>query len=200
MNQLIPLENLIAALSRLPTIGRRTAERMAMTLVENQKGLLPILIKALSDAQQQLTCCERCGGITQTQTNPCNLCVQPRRDAHLLCLVESPCDILKIEASGGFQGRYHVLMGKLSPIHGINEKDLRIESLLKRIESENFTEVIIALGTDVESDATASYLKEILASKKVAVSRIAFGLPAGSAIEYSDPTTLSRALFGRQKM
>ena len=200
MNHLIPLDNLVAALSRLPSIGRRTAERMAMALVQDQKGLVRILAKALLEVEEKIICCERCGSITLTRSNPCDLCLQPRRDAHLLCLVESPADILKIEASHGFQGRYHALMGKLSPMHGISEKDLRIETLVKRIEDENFTEVIIALGTDVESDATASYLKEMLASKKVAVSRIAFGLPAGSAIEYSDSTTLFKALSGRQKM
>ena len=200
MNHLIPLDNLVAALNRLPGIGRRTAERMAMALVQDQKGLVRILANALLEVEEKIVCCERCGSITLSRSNPCNLCLQPRRDVHLLCIVESPADILKIESSGGFQGRYHVLMGKLSPMHGMGVEDLRVDALLNRLDNEPFEEVVIALGTDVESDATASYLKELLATRNILVSRIAFGLPAGSAIEYSDSITLSKALSGRQKM
>ncbi len=200
MNHLVPLDNLVAALSRLPGIGRRTAERMAMALVQNQKGLMRILANALLEADDGMACCERCGNVTLSSANPCALCTQPRRDAHILCVVESPGDIIKIEASGGFQGRYHALMGKLSPMHGTGTADLRVDKLLQRISDEGISEVLIALGTDVESDATASYLKEVLAVRDVAVSRIAFGLPAGSAIEYSDASTLAHAIAGRQKM
>ena len=200
MQHLVPLDNLIAALSRLPGIGRRTAERMAMTLVQDQKGLMRILANTLLEADDGITCCERCGNVTLAAANPCGLCTQSRREAHILCVVESPGDIMKIEASGGFQGRYHALMGKLSPMHGTGAADLRVDKLLQRISDEGITEVLIALGTDVESDATASYLKEILAPREVVVSRIAFGLPAGSAIEYSDAATLSHAIAGRQKM
>ena len=115
-------------------------------------------------------------------------------------MVEWPGDIIKIEQSGGFQGRYHALMGKLSPMHGTGVADLRVDKLLQRIADEPIEEVLIALGTDVESDATVSYLNEILAPRKVKVSRIAFGLPAGSAIEYSDASTLARAISGRQEV
>lgn len=200
MNHLIPLDNLVAALSRLPGIGRRTAERMAMALVQDRKGLMRILANALLEADEGIACCERCGSVTLAATNPCNLCINPRRDAQILCVVESPGDIMKIEDSGGFQGRYHALMGKLSPMHGTGAADLRVNELLGRIADENIEEVLIALGTDVESDATASYLHEILSTRNVSVSRIAFGLPAGSAIEYSDASTLARAISGRQKM
>ncbi|MEN7973572.1 MAG: recombination mediator RecR [Verrucomicrobiota bacterium] len=200
MNHLIPLDNLIAALGRLPGIGRRTAERMAMVLVQDQKGLMRILANALLDADEGIVCCERCGSATLATQNPCELCIQPRRDARILCVVESPGDIMKIEQSGGFQGRYHALMGKLSPMHGTGASDLRVDRLLQRIADEGIEEVLIALGTDVESDATASYLKEVLASRNVKISRIAFGLPAGSAVEYSDASTLARAISGRQKM
>jgi recombination protein RecR len=200
MNHLIPLDNLVAALSRLPGIGRRTAERMAMTLVQDRKGLMRILANALLEADDGITCCERCGSVTLAVENPCELCIKPRRDAQIICVVESPGDIMKIEQSGGFQGRYHALMGKLSPMHGTGAADLRIDKLLQRIADEGIEEVLIALGTDVESDATASYLKEILATRNAKVSRIAFGLPAGSAIEYSDASTLSRAIAGRQEM
>jgi len=200
MNHLIPLDNLVAALSRLPGIGRRTAERMAMALVQDRKGLMRILAHALLEADEGIACCERCGSVTLAAANPCRLCTNPRRDAHILCVVESPGDIMKIEDSGGFQGRYHALMGKLSPMHGTGAADLRVDELLGRIADEKVEEVLIALGTDIESDATASYLHEILSTRDVSVSRIAFGLPAGSAIEYSDASTLARAISGRQKM
>jgi recombination protein RecR len=200
MNHLIPLDNLVAALSRLPGIGRRTAERMAMTLVQDRKGLMRILANTLLEADDGIACCERCGSVTLAAQNPCNLCLKPRRDAQILCVVESPGDIMKIEQSGGFQGRYHALMGRLSPMHGTGVADLRVDKLLRRIAEEGVEEVLIALGTDVESDATASYLKEILATREVKVSRIAYGLPAGSAIEYSDSATLARAISGRQEM
>jgi recombination protein RecR len=200
MQHLVPLDNLVAALSRLPGIGRRTAERMAMALVQDSKGLMRILANALLEADDAIATCERCGSITLSAKNPCELCVRPRKDAQLLCVVESPGDIMKIEESGGFQGRYHALMGRLSPMHGVGAADLRVDKLLRRVAEEKIEEVVIALGTDVESDATVSYLKEILATRNVKVSRIAFGLPAGSAIEYSDSTTLSRAIKGRQQI
>lgn len=200
MEHLVPLDNLVAALSRLPGIGRRTAERMAMALVQDDKGLMRILANALLEADDGITTCERCGSVTLASINPCELCTRHRPDAHILCVVESPGDIIKIEESGGFQGRYHALMGRLSPMHGTGAADLRVDKLLGRIAEEGIREVLIALGTDVESDATASYLKEILSTRDVKVSRIAFGLPAGSAIEYSDATTLARAIQGRREV
>jgi len=200
MNHLLPLDNLVAALSRLPGIGRRTAERMAMALVQDEKGLMRILANALLEADDGIANCERCGNVTLSTKNPCDLCTGHRKDAHVLCVVESPADIMKIEESGGFKGRYHALMGRLSPMHGMGAGDLRVDKLLNRIPSEKITEVVIALGSDVESDATASYLKEILSTRDVKITRIAFGLPAGSAIEYSDATTLARAIKGRQEI
>ncbi|MDF7798275.1 recombination mediator RecR [Pontiellaceae bacterium B1224] len=200
MNHLIPLDNLVAALSRLPGIGRRTAERMAMALVQDSKGLMRILANALLEADDGIATCDRCGNLTLSAINPCELCTRHRKDAHILCVVETPSDIMKIEESGGFQGRYHALMGRLSPMHGTGAADLRVDKLLSRIAEENISEVLIALGTDVESDATASYLKEVLSTRAVSVSRIAFGLPSGSAIEYSDAATLAKAIQGRQKL
>jgi recombination protein RecR len=173
---------------------------MAMALVQDRKGLMRILANALLEADEGITCCERCGSVTLCEINPCELCTRPRRDAQILCVVEAPGDIMKIEQSGGFQGRYHALMGKLSPMHGTGAADLRVDRLLQRIADEGTEEILIALGTDVESDATASYLREVLAPRGVKVSRIAFGLPTGSAIEYSDASTLVRAIEGRQEM
>lgn len=200
MNTPLPLENLMAALNRLPGIGRRTAERMAMMLVQDRKGLMRVLAQALVEADEAITCCERCGGVTLRTSNPCALCLGPRRDAGVLCVVEYASDILKIEASGGYQGRYHALMGRLSPQQGLGVADLRVEKLLRRLEEEGFEEVVIALGTDVESDATARFLSDRLRGCGVRISRIAFGLPAGSAIEYSDAATLAHALAGRHPM
>jgi recombination protein RecR len=200
MEHLIPLDNLVAALNRLPGIGRRTAERMAMTLLQDDKGLARVLANALLEADEGIASCDRCGCLTPRTVNPCDLCTRPRRDAQVLCVVDAPGDIIKIEESGGFQGRYHALMGKLSPMHGKGAADLRVDQLLQRLADESIEEVLIALGTDVESDATAAYLKEVLAPRGVRVSRIAFGLPAGSAIEYSDASTLARAIKGRQEL
>jgi len=198
MQHLIPLDNLVAALSRLPGIGRRTAERMAMALVQDNKGLMRILANALLEADDGIANCERCGNVTLSAINPCELCTRHRKDGHILCVVESPADIMKIEESGGFQGRYHALMGRLSPMQGTGVTDLTVDKLLARLNDEKITEVLIALGTDVESDATASYLNEVLSNREVKVSRLAFGLPTGSAIEYSDAATLTKAIKGRQ--
>ncbi len=172
MQHLVPLDNLVAALSRLPGIGRRTAERLAMSLVQDEKGLMRILANALLEADDGIANCERCGNVTLAGINPCELCSRPRKDAEILCVVESPADIMKIEESGGFQGRYHALMGRLSPMQGTGAADLRVDRLLSRISEEGIREVVIALGTDVESDATASYLKEVLSTREVKVSAL----------------------------
>ena len=191
-------ERLITTLSRLPGIGRRSAERIAMELVRRPGDLVRDLIAALDGAQRDLLCCRRCGSITSAARDPCRLCADPGRDGTLLCVVEEPGDIVLLERSGGYRGRYHALMGKLSPMRGKGVDDLRIQLLMDRIEAEQFQEVILALSTDVEGDSTASFLADLLREKKVNVTRLAFGLPAGSGIGYSDPVTLARALKGRQ--
>ena len=167
-------------------------------LVEDQRGLMRLLANALLEADEGIVCCERCGGITEAHINPCRICTGERAEGHVLCVVESPSDILKIESSGGFKGRYHALMGRLSPIQGVGAADLRVEALLERLQPEGIKEVLIALGTDVESEATAHYLCELLESRGIQLSRMALGLPAGSAIEYSDAATLSEAIQGRR--
>ncbi len=200
MKHFLPLDNLIAALEKLPGIGKRSAERMAFALVQNRDGLARKLADALLAADEQVGSCSRCGSITVTKENPCALCTDGRRANGLLCVVESPGDIIKIETSGGFNGRYHVLGGHLSPALGKGVADLRVNELLARLHPENIQEVIVALGTDAESEATASYLAEIVASRGIKASRLALGLPAGSAIEYTDSTTLARAIQGRQAL
>jgi len=200
MRHFLPLDDLVAALEKLPGIGKRSAERMSLALVQDRNGLTRRLAEALLAADEQIGTCSVCGSITVTKEDPCAICTDGRRAIGLLCVVESPGDIIKIEKSHGFQGRYHVLGGHLSPALGKGVADLRVNELLGRLQPEAIQEVILALGTDVESEATASYVAEVLHSRGVAVSRLAFGLPSGSAVEYADSTTLQRAIQGRQKL
>lgn len=198
MSGLPVLERLAACLSRLPGVGRKSAERIAISLARDPDGLARDLCGALQDVQARLRGCPKCGCLTPVDVVPCRLCTSPGREARLLCVVEEPGDVTMIERSGGFRGRYHVLMGKLSPPRGDAPRDLRIDTLLKRIREEGFEEVVLALSTDVEGDATTSYLSDLLKNRKVRVTRLAYGLPAGSGIAYSDAVTLARALAGRQ--
>jgi len=200
MKRLEPFELLITLLGRLPGIGRRSAERMALALVQDRNGLARQLAGALQAADSALTACSACGCLTLSERNPCELCADPARMTGVLCVVESPGDILRLEASGAFSGRYHALGGRLSPARGVGAGQLRISELLARLQAERIVEVVVALGTDAESEATAAYLHELLHSRGVKASRLAYGLPAGSAIEYADPVTLARALAGRMEM
>jgi len=171
---------------------------MAYMLVEDQRGLKRLLANALLEADEGIVCCERCGAITMASENPCRICTGHREEAQVLRVVEASSDILKIESSGGFKGRYHALMGRLSPIQGVGAADLRVESLLERLQPEGITEVLLALGTDVESGATAHYLAELLEPRGMRLGRMGSGLPSGSAIEYTDAATLAKAIEGRQ--
>lgn len=200
MEHILPLDDLTAALEKLPGIGKRSAERMAFALIEDRKGLCRKLAEALLSADEQIAVCPQCGGLTRTGQTPCALCTAPKRATGRLCVVEQAGDVIKLEQAGGFDGRYHVLGGHLSPALGQGVGDLRVNELLARLQPEAVSEVIIALGTDTESEATAGYLAEVLHSRNVRVSRLAFGLPAGSAIEYADAVTLQRALQGRQTL
>ncbi len=191
------LQRLVTALGKLPGVGRRSAERMAMRLAVGQRDLIDELLASLAFVQKSVTGCSKCGSPTHVDENPCRLCTSPGRDDALLCVVEEPADIATIEGSGGFRGRYHALMGTLSPPKRRSPADLRVESLLSRVRDEGICEVVLALNTDVEGDATASFLEEALRGEQVKISRLAFGLPAGSGIRYSDPVTLERAFKGR---
>ena len=193
-----PIQQLIAALNKLPGIGPRSAERLALHLVQTDSGAVKQLADALVSAREQIQFCQTCGALTERQ--PCAICDSPRRDASLVCVVERATDILSIEKSGTYHGRFHVLGGKISPLNGVEPEDLRIADLEARLGREPIKEIIIALGTDVEGDATGYYLAKRLAAKGVKVSRIAHGLPAGSGLEFADELTLSRALEGRTEM
>jgi recombination protein RecR len=190
-------DRLSACLARLPGIGRRSAERLAVRLVREPDGILKDLQAALADARQNLRTCVWCGAVTTVDQQPCRLCTDPRRDARALCVVEEPNDIAVIERSGAFRGRYHALMGKLSPMRGEGLRHLRLQALLDRIGQEPIEEVILATSTDVEGDATASLVAEALKGRNVRVSRLAFGLPVSSGVAFADPVTLQRAISGR---
>ena len=197
MSDLPALDRLSACLAELPGIGRRTAEKMAVHLVRKEDSLLKDLVFALSDADRTISVCGECGGLTLTKENPCRLCSSPSRDDRFLCVVEEPSDILLVEKAGGYHGRYHVLMGKLSLGKGYGPSDLNIDSLLKRVKAGKCEEIILALSTDMEGDATAAWIKESLRDFPVKISRLASGIPAGSGLAYSDPVTLARAVKGR---
>lgn len=193
-----PLTALTNALSALPGIGPRSAERIALFLVRADPGAVKHLAETLLAARERVRLCELCGALTES--SPCGLCTDPRRDASLLCLVEGPVDILSVEKSGTFRGRYHVLGGKLSPLNGVGPEDLRIAGLEQRLATDGIKEVIIALGSDVEGDATSFYLAKRLARPGLKITRIAHGLPAGTGLEFADEITLSRALEGRREL
>jgi recombination protein RecR len=191
-----PLQALVAALGKLPGVGPRSAERIALHLVQAPSEISTTLAEALTRARSAIQFCANCGGLTEKQ--PCAICSDARRDATLLCVVEKAVDILAIEKAGSFRGQFHVLGGKLSPLNGVGPEDLRIAQLSQRIPQQRVTEIILALPSDVEGDATSHYLAKTLTGTGVRISRIAQGLPAGSGLDYADELTLSRALEGRR--
>jgi recombination protein RecR len=193
-----PIVALIAALNKLPGVGPRSAERIALHLVQTDSAGVQSLANAMVNAREKIGFCQICGSLTER--SPCSVCVDPRRDASLICVVERAVDILSIEKAGSFRGKFHVLGGKISPLDGVEPEDLRIAGLEKRLGTEPVREVIIALGTDVEGDATSNYLAKRLARPNLKISRIAYGLPAGAGLEFADELTLSRALEGRREM
>jgi len=193
-----PITSLVAALNRLPGIGPRSAERIALHLVQSERTDARQLADAIVQARERIHLCTTCGALTET--SPCEICGDSRRDGSLVCVVEQPVDILSLEKSGTFRGKYHVLGGKISPLDGIEPEDLRIAELEKRLASEPIREIVIALGTDVEGDATGYYLAKRLTRPNLKLTRIAHGLPAGTGLEFADELTLSRALEGRREM
>jgi recombination protein RecR len=192
------ITSLIEVLSKLPGIGPRSAERIALHIVQADAAVVKQLAEAIVHARERIQFCTPCGALTEQ--SPCPTCSDSRRDGSLVCLVERAVDILSIERSGTFRGKFHVLGGKISPLDGVEPEDLRIAELEKRLGAEPIKEVVIALGTDVEGDATSFYLAKRLARPGLIISRIAYGLPAGSGLEYADELTLSRALEGRREM
>lgn len=193
-----PISELTGALSKLPGVGPRSAERIALHLVQADSAAVRHLAETIVRAREKIHFCTVCGSLTEK--SPCSICTDDRRDPAIVCVVERAVDILSVEKSGTFKGKFHVLGGKISPLDGVDPEDLRINELERRLATEPLKEVIIALGTDVEGDATSFYLAKRLHRPGLKISRIAYGLPAGSGLEFADELTLNRALEGRREM
>lgn len=193
-----PITTLTAALGKLPGIGPRSAERIALHLVQADPGAVNQLAEAIVSACERIRLCSICGSLTEA--DPCAFCTDDRRDPSVICIVEQPTDILSLEKSASFKGRYHVLGGKISPLNGVEPEDLRIAELENRLKADSVRELIVALATDVEGDATSYYLAKRFGSETVRVTRLAQGLSAGSGLEYADEITLTRAIEGRREL
>jgi recombination protein RecR len=191
-----PVRHLIGELKRLPGIGPRSAERVAVWLLQNPKADPLALAASLTTAKDEIRSCLSCGFFATEET--CTICRDPARDPTILCVIEQATDVLPLERSGSFRGLYHCLGGKLSPLDRVSPEDLRIPSLLRRVEATPGIEVILALGSDVEGEATANYLADLLRGRGCRLSRIAQGLPAGGGLEHADELTLLRAMQGRR--
>jgi recombination protein RecR len=192
------LERLIDTLRCLPGVGPKSAQRMALHLLERNRQGGRNLAEALADAMQRIGRCSNCRNFTEADM--CQLCLSPKRDQGLICVVETPADILAIESSGGFNGSYHVLMGHLSPIDGVGPEQIGIDHLLQRVGAGNVREVVLATGTTVEGEATAYFISEQLKAIGATVTRIAHGVPLGGDLEYIDGGTLAHAFSGRQRV
>lgn len=188
------------ALERLPGIGPKTASRLAFYLLRAPEDLSKGLAEALTGLKTSTSLCQNCFNITLAGQALCDICANPRRDEATICVVEEPLDVLMVERTDGFQGRYHVLHGVLSPIEGVVPDDLKIRPLIERVKRGGVREVILATNPSMEGDATALYLRQQLAPLGVRVTRLARGLPVGGDLEYADQSTLLRALAGRQDM
>lgn len=195
-----PVKNLISYLKRLPGIGPKSAERIAVWMIQHGQDVSGNLAAALTDASEAIGECDLCGFFS-AEGDGCQICAASDREAGSLCIVEQPTDVLLLERSGAFKGQYHVLRGKISPLEDIGPDDLRIDELITRLKSGTFTEAILALSADVEGEATANYLADTLADfESVEVSRLAHGISVGGGLESADELTLLRALQGRVGM
>jgi recombination protein RecR len=195
-----PIQNLIVAFERLPGIGPKTASRLAFYLLRAPEDISSQLAVALNALKSATGMCETCFNITLAGETLCEICANPKRDESTLCVVEEPLDVLILEKTDAFQGRYHVLHGVLSPIEGIVPDDLKIRPLIERVRRGGVREVILATNPSMEGDATALYLRQQLAPFGPRITRLARGLPVGGDLEYADQNTILRALAGRQEM
>lgn len=195
-----PIQNLVTALSRLPGIGPKTASRLTFYLLRAPEDVSRDLAEALRNLKTGTTLCQICFNITAAGRSQCEICSANERDAALICVVEEPLDVIALERTAGFQGRYHVLHGALSPIEGIGPDDLKVRELVERVRQGGVREIILATNPSMEGDYTAAYLRQQLQPLGVHLTRLARGLPVGGDLEYADQNTLLRALAGRQEM
>jgi len=193
------LERLTDALTRLPGIGRRSAGRMAVKLASEPERLAATLAGALDQVRREVRFCGTCGALTSVDRDPCTYCTDASREGNVFCVVEDPADIDAIEETGTFHGRYHVLLGRISPLRGEGPNDIRLRALIRRVRTEGIREVVLALNTDLEGEATASLVAGLLRERGVLVTHPAYGIPAGSGVRFADSITLGRALEGRRE-
>jgi len=189
------IRKVITHISKLPGIGEKTAERLTMHLLRAPRIEIEQLARSILDLKASVRLCRRCFGLSDAEV--CDICSHPGRDRLLLCVVEQPADMVSIEKSGAFKGRYHILGGALSPINGIGPDEIRIGELLSRLDKERIVEVILATSTTVEGESTAAYIIDRLQTNPVKITRIASGVPIGGDLKYIDQVTLKRALEGR---
>ena len=192
------MQTLIDELGRLPGVGPKSAQRIAFYLLKVDALDAKRLAHAIEEAKDRVTWCRRCFNISEGDL--CAFCLDERRDSHVVCVVEEPRDIVAVERTGEFRGRYHVLQGAISPIEGVGPEQLRVKELLARIPDEDITEVILATNPNIEGEATAMYLARLLKPAGLVVTRIASGLPVGGDLEYADEVTLGRAFEGRREV
>jgi recombination protein RecR len=193
-----PVQDLIDELGRLPGVGPKSAQRIAYHLLKLPTEDALRLARSISEAKARITFCRRCFNISEAEE--CALCADTDRDPTVVCVVEEPRDIVAVEKTHEYRGRYHVLQGAISPIEGVGPEQLRVKELLTRIDAEDITEVIVCTNPNIEGEATAMYLARLLKPLGVKVTRIASGLPVGGDLEYADELTLGRALEGRREM
>ena len=195
-----PILNLVNALERLPGIGPKSASRLAFYFLRADESLSVELAEALTGLKEKIAYCSECFNITEAGRELCEVCANPKRDASLICVLEDALDVLALERTGAYLGRYHVLGGVMNPIEGIGPDDIKIRPLIERVAKGGIREVILATNPSMEGDTTAMYLQQQLRASGVHVTRLARGLPMGGDLEYADQSTLLRALQGRQQM
>ena len=198
MSQPEPLTRLIEQLQRLPGIGRKSAQRLAFHVMKSPREDAERLADALHDVKDKVMYCTTCNNVTDA--DPCPICMDDTRDQRLICVVEEPTNVLAVERSRDYNGRYHVLMGALSPLQGVGPDDLKIKGLLTRVDAGGVEEIILATNPNVEGEATAIYLARLLKPLGVRVTRIAMGVPVGSDLEYADDITMHKAIEGRREV
>jgi recombination protein RecR len=193
-----PIERLVDELRKLPGVGQKTAQRLAYSLLRRPREDAERLSRAILDVKDRIRCCSRCNNLSED--DPCRYCTSSARTSETVCVVEEPNDILSIEKTREYRGRYHVLHGVLSPINGVGPEELRLRNLLERLAEGEVREVIVATNPNVEGEATAIYLAKLLKPTGVKVTRIALGVPVGSDLEFADEVTMSKALEGRREL
>ena len=194
----LAVEKLVEELTRLPGVGRKSAQRLAFHLLKVSRDEALSLAEAIRSIKEDVRSCSVCGNFTEA--DPCLMCRDARRPRDVLCVVEQPMDVLAVEASGGFRGQYHVLRGALNPLEGIGPDDLRARELVERVKTGEIREIILATNPNPPGEATAHFLADLLKPFPVRVSRIARGIPVGGDLEYADQATLARAFEGRKDM